>query len=267
MSEPLLLIDTDRPAVTILTLNRPEKRNALSVELMQSLCTAMTEAEADASQRVLILRGAGPAFCAGLDLREAAETDDRETSAQLVAQTLKTLYQSRLVTIAAVHGTAAAGGAGLMSACDLAVAATNAHIGYPEVHRGLVAALVMGFLSRQVGQRHTAELLMLGQFIDAPRAREIGLVNRVVPSNRVLDESLILAEVAQQGGPNAVEQTKKFMREISPRRIVDDLDCALEYHLRARNSAEAEEGLAAFIEKRTPHWAKVPQEKAEENTR
>src|SRR6266498_2340399 len=134
--------------VTTLTLNRPDKRNALNVELLEEFCAGIAAAESDASQRVLVLRGAGAVFCSGLDLAEAAQPERAIASAELVGKALRALATTRLITIAAVQGAAIAGGAGLMSACDFAVATRDAKFGYPEVRRGLVPALIMTFLRR-----------------------------------------------------------------------------------------------------------------------
>ena len=170
---------------TIVTLNRPERRNALTIELMTELSDALDAASADSTQHVVILRGAGQAFCAGLDLQETTIMEKAHRSAEMVAKTLLAISQTRLITIAQIHGAAVAGGAGLMSACDFVVAAERTKIGYPEVRRGLVAGLVMTFLRRQLRERHIRELLFTGDLISAERACEIGLVNRVVPPNEL----------------------------------------------------------------------------------
>src|SRR3954453_20635762 len=177
---PTVLIEKLTPKITVITLNRPDPRNALTVELMNELISALRVASDEASERVLILRGAGSAFCAGLDLK-AATPQNSHATAEMVAKTLLALSQTRLVTIAAVHGAAVAGGAGIMSACDYVVAAEGTKIGYPEVSRGLVAGLVMTFLRRQGGGRNMRELLLGSELIDTERAKQIGLVNRVVP--------------------------------------------------------------------------------------
>src|SRR5436853_3367665 len=155
----VLLVEKQSPQITIVTLNRPERRNSLTLELLTELIVAVEATSKDAAQRVLILRGAGAAFCTGLDLKEAADQTKAHETAEMVAKTLVTLAEARLVTIAAVHGAAVAGGAGIMSACDFVVAAEKTKIGYPEVRRGLVAGLVMTFLRRQVGERNMRELL------------------------------------------------------------------------------------------------------------
>ncbi len=232
---PLVIVENTHPQITTLTLNRPERRNALTIELMQELTAALDAASADEKRRVLILRGAGQAFCAGLDLKEAAATEN---------------------AIAAIHGAAVAGGAGIMSACDLVVAAERTKIGYPEAKRGLVAGLVMTFLRRQLRERDIRELLFTSELIDAARAREIGLVNRVVPPNELQAEAMKIANAVLQGAPEALAQTKRLIEELWSSAVKEDVDLALKYHMQARESDEAREGIDAFNEKRPPKWTK-----------
>jgi methylglutaconyl-CoA hydratase len=252
---PVVLIEKKRPSVTVLTLNRPERRNALTIQLLNELIAAIKVASDESHERVLILRGAGTVFCAGLDLKEAADQRKAHLSGDLVAKTLVTLSQASLITIAAVHGAAVAGGAGLMSACDFVVAAEGTKIGYPEVRRGLVAGLVMTFLRRQLGERDVRELLLGSELIDARRAREIGLINRVVPADDVMNEAMKIADSALQGAPGALLQTKRLIEELWSSSVKEDVDRALKYHMQARESDEAREGIAAFNEKRKPNWA------------
>jgi len=251
---PVVLIEKQNPQITVVTLNRPERRNSLTIELLNELIAAINVASDQADERVLILRGAGAAFCTGLDLKEAADSKKAQMTAELVAKTLITLAETRLVTIAAVHGAAVAGGAGIMSACDFVVAAEKTKIGYPEVRRGLVAGLVMTFLRRQVGERNMRELVLGGELIDAARAREIGLVNRVVPPNELMNEAQKFADSILQGAPNALAQTKRLIEELWSTSVKEDVDLALKRHMQARESAEAREGIAAFNEKRPPNW-------------
>ena len=250
-----VLVATAGPVTTV-TLNRPDKRNALNTELLAQLIAEIATAESDASQRILVLRGAGTVFCSGLDLDEASQPDRAHASADLVAQALRALSGTRLITIAAVQGAAIAGGAGLMSACDFAVATHDAKFGFPEVRRGLVPALIMTFLRRQLRERDARELLLLGKLFDATHAHAIGLVNRVVA-----DEVALSAEVQSlvssllQGAPGAAAETKQLIAELWPVSVQSDLNRALAFHLDARSSAEAQEGIAAFREKRPPQWA------------
>src|SRR5881397_2244711 len=252
---PVVLIEQKSPEITVLTLNRPERRNALTLELMTELCSAIKVASEQPQERVLILRGAGAAFCTGLDLKEAADQTKAHATAEMVAKTLIALSQTRLITIAAVHGAAVAGGAGIMSACDFVIAAEGTKIGYPEVRRGLVAGLVMTFLRRQVGERNMRELLFGSELIDAERAKEIGLVNRVVARDDVMSEAQKFAESVLQGAPGALAQTKRLVDELWWRSVKEDVELALKYHLQARESDEAREGIAAFNEKRKAKWA------------
>ena len=199
---PVVLVEKQSQQVTVLTLNRPERRNALTIELLTELTAAIDAAATDPKQRILILRGVGQAFCTGLDLKEAADETKAHATAEMVAKTLITLSETRLITIAVVHGAAVAGGAGLMSACDFVIAAERTKIGYPEVRRGLVAGLVMTFLRRQVRERDIRELLFTSELIGAERAREIGLVNRVVPPNELESETKKIVDAILQGTPS-----------------------------------------------------------------
>jgi methylglutaconyl-CoA hydratase len=251
---PVLLIEKQTPQITVVTLNRPERRNALTIELLTQLDAAIKVASNQPHQRVLILRGAGAAFCTGLDLKEAADHTKAHATAEMVASALITLSHTPLITIAAVHGAAVAGGAGIMSACDFVVAAERTKIGYPEARRGLVAGLVMTFLRRQVGERNMRELLLGSELIDAGRAKEIGLVNRVVARDDLVSEAQKFAESVLQGAPSALTQTKRLIGELWWHSVKEDVELALKYHLQARESDEAREGIAAFNEKRKPKW-------------
>ena len=251
---PVILVEKESPQISVITLNRPARRNALTIELLTELCAAINVASDQPEQRVLILRGAGAAFCTGLDLKEAADTTNAHATAEMVANTLVAISQTRLVTVAAVHGAAVAGGAGIMSACDFVVAAERTKIGYPEVRRGLVAGLVMTFLRRQVGERNMRELLFSGELIEAGRAKEIGLVNRVVAAGDVMSEAQKFAASVLQGAPGALTQTKRLVEALWWQSVKRDVDIALKYHMQARESDEAREGIAAFNEKRKPSW-------------
>jgi methylglutaconyl-CoA hydratase len=251
---PVVLVEKQTPQITVLTLNRPERRNALTIELMTELTTAIENANADVKQRILILRGAGKAFCTGLDLQEAVKVEPHLT-AETVARTLLALAETRLVTIATVHGAAVAGGAGIMSACDFVIAAERTKIGYPEVRRGLVASLVMTFLRRQLRERDLREVLLASELFDAERAREIGLVNRVVAPAELESTAQKIAASVLQGAPDAITNSKRLLEELWTRSVRDDIEIALRHHMDARESAEAHEGITAFNEKRPPNWA------------
>ena len=250
----VVLVEKQTPQITLVTLNRPERRNALTIELMSELTEAIERAAADPEQRILILRGAGKAFCTGLDLEAAADSSKAHATAEAVARVLLALAETRLVTIATVHGAAVAGGAGIMSACDFVIAADKTKIGYPEVRRGLVAGLVMTFLRRQLRERDLRELLLTSELIDAKRAQEIGLVNRVVPPDELETTAQAIATSILQGAPGAITNSKRLMEELWSSSVADDVALALRHHMEARESDEAKEGIAAFLEKRPPKW-------------
>jgi len=250
---PNVLVE-EKDRTTIVTLNRPERRNALTIELMSELADALDKTSADPQKCVLVLRGAGQAFCAGLDLQETTVVEKAHHSAAMVAKTLLAISQTRLITIAQVHGAAVAGGAGLMSACDFVVAAQRTKIGYPETKRGLVAGLVMTFLRRQLRERDLRELLFTGDLISAERAHEIGLVNRVVSPNELENETQKIVAAVLQNAPAALASTKRLIEELWSSSVKEDLETALRHHMEARESAEAKEGIAAFLEKRPPNW-------------
>ena len=249
----------DRGPVAILTLNRPDRRNALSHELLVRLRDVLDEVGVDMAIRVVVVTGAGGAFCSGMDLKEAVAMDatpdgEHEMVAVLkeYADLLHCLHTLPKPSIAAVNGDALAGGAGLMAACDLAVAADGARIGYPEVRRGLVAAIVMHDLIRQVGDRRARQLLLTGEPIAAGLALDWGLVNAVVPSGECLEAAVRMAEGMVACGPSAIENTKRLLDETEGR--PPNLRGAAAISAVVRASEEAREGMAAFVEKRKPRW-------------
>ncbi|MCS7166898.1 MAG: enoyl-CoA hydratase-related protein [Gemmatales bacterium] len=245
-------------SVATITLNRPDKRNALNRALVMRLLEAFHQVIADTQVRVIILTANGPAFCAGMDLAELAETLDRPDEAEQVhadtrrlAELYELIYTCPKPTIAAVPGPAVAGGAGLITVCDLAVATPQARFGYPEVRRGLVAAMVLPHLLRLVGERIARELLLGGELIDAERAYQIGLINAVVPENDLLPTALQWARRCALGGPQALAKTKELLRRFSP--FITASQAAEESAL-ARLQIECREGLRAFLEKRPAPW-------------
>ncbi|MBA3816576.1 MAG: enoyl-CoA hydratase/isomerase family protein [Parachlamydiaceae bacterium] len=238
----------------MVTLNRPDKRNALNIALMEELSFTFEELYKDPSQRVVILNAQGASFCTGMDLHEAADSSLTEKSAMYVARLFRAIYLSPLVTIAAVQGDALAGGAGLVAACDIALATKEARFGFPETRRGLVAAQVATLLRRQIKMRDVRELLLMGESIDAQKAMEIGLINRVVEKEQLLIAATEIAHAVLKGAPAATRETKHLLHSLDTPSFYDELKLALSFHENARNSDEAKEGLAAFFEKRQPNW-------------
>lgn len=258
MNEPIV-VRTDHAEVCVLTLNRPEVRNALSRTLIARLSDLLSHASTDPRVRAVVLTGTGPAFCAGMDLKEASATVDtpeaeKQTVAdvQAIADLIQQLHTTPKPTIAALNGDAFAGGAGLATACDFVFAARTARIGYPEVRRGLVAAIVMHDLIRQVGARRARALLLTGAPISAEEAQRWGLVNRVVDPSRCIDEAIELGQSLIGSAPVAVETTKRLLDESAG--LPKTLRGAAAITAAIRISDEAEEGMRAFLEKRAPRW-------------
>lgn len=250
----LISIASITPQISVLTLNRPEKRNALNIDLLKAFLEALRSIEQIPSKRILIIQGAGPVFCAGMDLNEASQPSLSLASGEIIAQTLSALYRTSLITIAAIHGAAIGGGAGLMSACDLSIAAEGTQIGYPEARRGLVASQVMIFLVRQLRQKDLKELLLTGESITPEKAQEIGLINRVAPLASLLDEALKIAKSILKGAPKAIKKTKALIEMLYPASFEQDLAKLLKDHQEMRTSPEAMEGMKACLEKREPEW-------------
>ena len=272
MSDDLVLYQT-RPPAAVLTLNRPDRRNALSRSLIAALADAFDRAANDAAVRCVVLTGAGSAFCAGMDLAELQEslargdpapTRKEEESpvwqdALRLAGLYDRIYTSAKPTIAAVNGAAAAGGAGLVSVCDLAVAAPEARFGYPEVRRGLVAAMVMPHLLRHVGERTARYLLLTGELIGAEEAWRAGFINAVAPAGRLMETALGWAGSLAEGGPNALARTKDLLHRFSRQAV--GLEEAAKASAAPRLTEECRQGLEAFFAKRPAPWA--PESNAE----
>lgn len=250
-----ILIDRSYRYCTVLTLNRPDKRNALSIKLMQELCEAIEEVQNLPEQRVIIIKGAGSVFCAGLDLLEAADMSSEEQSSESIGRVLKAIYTCPLVTIAAVHGAVLAGGGGILAACDLAIAESGTIFGFPETRRGLVAAQIMPFLLRLLPKRILNQLIFLGETINIQRAYEVGLINEIAESS-AFTEALRFVESISQGAPQATASAKKFMQQLELVNFNEGLKLGFELHRKMRQGNESKEGIQAFLEKRSPNWDK-----------
>lgn len=260
MSNELVRYELRKPAV-VLTLNRPDRRNALSRALITELTEAFGRARDDAAVRCVILTGAGNAFCAGMDLAELQESLATGKGKQApvwddalrLAKLYDLMYTLPKPTVAAVNGAAVAGGAGLVSACDLAVAVPEARFGYPEVRRGLVAAMVMPHLLRHVGERTARYLLLTGELIDAEEACQVGLINAIAPAEQLLTRALTWAHALAEGGPNALARTKELLQLFSRQAV--GLEEAAKASAAPRLSDECRQGLEAFFNKRPAPWA------------
>lgn len=258
MSESLVLYETRPPAV-VLTLNRVDRRNALSRGLITALDEAVTRAAEDHAARVVILTGAGPVFCAGMDLAELSESLDIPPDqspvwddAYRLAKLYDRIYGLAKPTIAAINGHAVAGGAGLVSVCDLAVSVPGAKFGYPEVRRGLVAAMVMPHLLRHVGERMARYLLLTGDLIDAEAAVRCGFINEVAEPAQFMDRAGAWARSLAEGGPEALTKTKEYLHQFS-KQVVQMAEAA-KASAAPRLSPECRAGLRAFFDKKPAPW-------------
>jgi methylglutaconyl-CoA hydratase len=248
-----------RPPAVLIIMNRADKRNALSRDLIAGLAAAFERARDDKTARCVILTGAGPVFCAGMDLAElqGSLTAPKEQSpiwddALRLAKLYDLIYTLPKPTIAAVNGSAVAGGAGLVTVCDLATAVPEARFGYPEVRRGLVAAMVMPHLLRHVGERLARYLLLTGELIDAAEAARTGLINEVVPAPQLLERALAWSHALAEGGPEALARTKTFLHQFS--RQAMSVEEAARGSAQPRLSQECQDGLRAFFAKQLPPW-------------
>ena len=238
MTAGVLLVE-DRGAVRILTMNRPEKRNALNTELTQSLLDSLRAADADERVRSVVLTGAGPGFCAGADLGEfkdlvLAKQPLVEARAELTMQLHLAFPAMAKPVVAAVNGAAMGGGAGLALACDLVVMGEGAKLGYPETRHGIVAAIVMANLVRQVGRKAAFELVSLGEPVDARKALALGMANRVVPDPQVLSAAVQLAEQLAKTRVEAMAATKQLFHEVADLPLEEALKRGREANKRMR---------------------------------
>ena len=252
-----VLIEACSESVLRLTLNRPEARNALSVGLMTTLLDALGRAANDPAIRVVVITGAGPAFCAGHDLRELRADPKREIYEHVFAlcsELMLTIVRLPKPVIAEVHGVATAAGCQLVATCDLAIAAEEARFATPGVDIGLFCSTPMVALSRAIGRKAAMEMLLIGKLIDAVTARSLGLVNRVVPQAELREAVDGLAR--QIAGKSAF--TVKIGKEAFYHQVELDLASAYRYAadiMTANMLAEdAGEGIDAFLAKRAPVW-------------
>jgi enoyl-CoA hydratase/carnithine racemase len=223
--------------VRILTLNRPEKRNALNSELTRALLEALRAADADESVGAVVLTGAGQGFCAGADLTEFKGLQDpaaAEARAELTMQLHLVFSKISKPVVTAINGAAMGGGAGLAIAGDLAVMAEDAKLGYPETKHGIVAAIVMANLVRQVGPKAAFELVALGEPIDARRAFSLGLVNKVVPGSLLPEESFSIAEKLASAARPAMAGTKRLFHQVVELGLAEALERGREVNRKMR---------------------------------
>jgi methylglutaconyl-CoA hydratase len=253
------ILVADRGNIRTITLNRPERRNAMTPEMQMELISSMEEA-ALSSCRVVVLQGAGEAFCSGLDLTalhamHRKSQADIQTDAERVAHLFRTLYELPRPTIAAVHGAAIAGGTGLATICDITLATPAAKFGYTEARIGFVPAIVSAYLALQLGDKRSRELLLTARLFGAEEAHRLGLVNEIVAPEQLPLRLQALAESLVANSPASLASTKRLMAAQNKPWLDAAIAEAMVANAQSRQTADFREGVAAFLEKRKPSWA------------
>jgi methylglutaconyl-CoA hydratase len=244
--------------VATVTLNRPDKRNAISFELIDDLLRALDEV-AKSEAFVLIVTGAGKAFCSGMDLENLKSLLGRSPEqnlqdSQTMVRLFRSLYEFPKVTIAAVNGPAIAGGTGLALLCDFTLAVPEAKFGYTEVRIGFVPAIVSTFLLRQAGEKQARDLLLTGRLFGADEAAHMGLINEIVPAESLMARARQLAALLMENSPASLRATKQLLADHARAEIDVQIEAAVRENAAIRTTADFREGISSFLEKRKPVW-------------
>ncbi|MBK6751818.1 MAG: enoyl-CoA hydratase/isomerase family protein [Acidobacteria bacterium] len=250
---PDVLVTTEG-AIRTLTLNRPDKRNALNDELIAALKDALREADADESLWAIVIRGAGKDFCSGADLSAlqkiaTASYEENIEDARGLAELFALIRSVRVPVIAAVHGRALAGGCGLALGCDLVVAGESARFGFPEVKIGFVPAMVAAILRRNLGEKKSFELLTQGFEFTAAEALQLGLINRVVPDDELAAAAIDFADVYTKVSGSAVAMTKRLLYDIDADTYQTAIEKGVTVNATARMTDDCQKGIAKFLKK------------------
>lgn len=244
--------------IATLTLNRPDKRNAISYELIDDLLRALEEVR-QSPARILILTGAGKAFSSGMDLDNLKALIGRTPEQNLqdsrtMVSLFRSLYEFPKPTIAAVNGAAIAGGTGLALLCDFTLAVPEAKFGYTEVRIGFVPAIVSTFLLRQVGEKIARDLLLTGRIFDAEEALRLGLLKEIVPAEELMDRARELATQLMESSPMSLAYTKRLLTDHARAELEAQIEAAIRENAGIRATADFREGITSFLEKRKPKW-------------
>jgi methylglutaconyl-CoA hydratase len=246
-------------ALAIITLTRPEKRNAISSQMIADLLAVLAEADSS-DARVIILTGEGKSFCSGMDLDELRALASRSAAAHLedsrtMARLFRTVYSFPKPLIAAVNGPAIAGGCGLATLADFTLAVPDAKFGYTEVKIGFIPALVSVFLRRQIGEKLTRDLCLTGRLFEAAEAKSLGLVNEVVPAEELMPAARKLASTLLANSPTSLARTKHLISQMPEADLDREISMAIQANSTIRSTPDFREGLSSFLEKREPHWS------------
>ncbi|HEX2269369.1 MAG TPA: enoyl-CoA hydratase-related protein [Pyrinomonadaceae bacterium] len=249
----MILYSVDN-GVARITLNRPEKRNALNDELIAGIKHGLTQAAADQNVKVVVITGAGKDFCSGADLSAlqkiaSASVADNAEDARSLMDLFVQIRQLRVPVIAAVKGRALAGGCGLASACDLVLASESARFGYPEVKIGFVPAMVLAILRRNVSEKRAFELIVRGEEIDAARAQEIGLINQVFSEETFDDQVNEYLRRFAEVSSTAAALTKSLLYQVDGLAFLEALETGADVNVIARMTEDCQAGIARFLRK------------------
>ncbi len=255
-----ILVESSNRTATI-TLNRPEKRNALDDVMVGELTTAFLQAGREQNVKLVILQAAGPAFCAGADLEylnrvSKFDLEENRLDSNKLATLFRTIYELRKPVIAVVNGPALAGGCGLASVCDFVIASEeNASFGYTEVRIGFIPAVVMIFLVKRVGEGKTRELILRGNVISASEAKAIGLITHAVPSTEVQRTvDTVANDLIQQNSLHAMGLCKEMLSKLHGLNFLDSLDFAANMNAAARMTPDCKQGVSSFLKKEKIQW-------------
>jgi methylglutaconyl-CoA hydratase len=253
-----LLYEKDGAIATI-TLNRPDKRNAISSTMIEEVLGVLNAAEADSAVRVVILTGAGRAFCSGMDLETlqtiAGQTGEQNLAdSRQMARMFHRLYAFPKPLITAVNGAAVAGGCGIATFSDITLAVPEAKFGYTEVRIGFIPALVSVLVRRQMGEKRARELLLTGAIIDAAEAFRLGMVTEIVPAENLLQRAHEVAAKFLEASPTSLRRTKRLLLQYNDKEVTQEIELAIQENAAIRATEDFREGLASFLEKRQPKW-------------
>ena len=260
MAEPNILFDLDKRGIATVTLNRPLRNNAYNRELLETANELLEQAESNDSIRLILLRGNGKHFQAGVDLDWAAElaagsTADNYSASRLTTEFVRNLDNCSKPVIALVHGAVIGGGTGIVAACDIVIASTNTFFAISEARWGLVANPIFPQLQNAIGARNLRRYALTCERFDAQRAREIGLVHEVCEHENLLEVAQPLIEGLLRAGPEALLKSKSAITQLCNDPIDESSwQQLIKTHATKRLSAEAAEGISSFKEKRDPNW-------------
>lgn len=266
MTAPSQLLLDARDGITTVTLNRPKARNAFDAGLIAEVASVFHAFEGNASVRAVVLAGTGPVFCAGMDLgwmagSEPTSETQRLRDAEQLQRMLRAIEECPCPVIGRVQGAAYGGGIGLIAACDLVVAAEDAQFALREVRVGLVPAVIAPLLLRKIGPSPVRRYGLTGEPFSAQQAKAIGLAHEVVPADQLDVTIQELTDHLRQSGPQAVRETKSLLRQLLAVPEQEQWRVTVRANARARGTAEAQEGMRAFLEKRPPAWVSPPSKK------